>query len=142
MSTVLTGSTDSHCFFIDILPNWGLFGIIKQICHAMVFPRENHLPSGRHYIRIPTLAWHICIMYANPGVALLIVIFLLISVLEFELRKAQDTIKSLRASLTKTAGKRSSSYCKTHYYRAPFNLTHFALGDDNAYITGADIHSK
>ena len=33
-------------------------------------------------------------------------------------------------------------YCKTHYYRAPFNFTHFALGDDNAYITGADIRSK
>ena len=35
-----------------------------------------------------------------------------------------------------------SHYCKTHYYRAPFNFTHFALGDDNAYITGADIRSK
>ena len=33
-------------------------------------------------------------------------------------------------------------YCKTHYYRAPFYFTHFALGDDNAYITGADIRSK
>ena len=33
-------------------------------------------------------------------------------------------------------------YCKTHYYRAPFNFTYFALGDDNAYITGADIRSK
>ena len=33
-------------------------------------------------------------------------------------------------------------YCKTHYYCAPFNFTHFALGDDNAYITGADIRSK
>ena len=30
-------------------------------------------------------------------------------------------------------------YCKTHYYCAPFN---FALGDDEAYITGADIRSK
>ena len=29
-------------------------------------------------------------------------------------------------------------YCKTHYHRAPFNFTHFALGGDNAYITGAD----
>ena len=29
--------------------------------------------------------------------------------------------------------------CKTHYYHAPFNFTHFALGHDNAYITGADI---
>ena len=26
-STVLTGSIDSHCCFIDISPNWGLFGI-------------------------------------------------------------------------------------------------------------------
>ena len=33
-------------------------------------------------------------------------------------------------------------YCKTHYYCSPFNFTHFALGDDNAYITGADIRSK
>ena len=33
-------------------------------------------------------------------------------------------------------------YCKTHYYHAPFNFTNFALGDDNAYITGADIRSK
>ena len=23
-------------------------------------PRENHPPEGRHSIRIPTLAWHIC----------------------------------------------------------------------------------
>ena len=35
-----------------------------------------------------------------------------------------------------------NKYCKTHYYRAPFNFTHFALDADNAYITGADIHSK
>ena len=65
---------------IDILPNWGLFGLIKQICHASVgivmeylpsgwwfsrgrSPSENRPPSGRHSIRIPTLAWHICIMY-------------------------------------------------------------------------------
>ena len=31
-------------------------------------------------------------------------------------------------------------YCKTHYYRAPFNLTHFARGDDNAYIYLALIY--
>ena len=36
----------------------------------------------------------------------------------------------------------SALYCKTHYYRAPFNFTYFALGDDNAYITGADMRSK
>ena len=57
--------------FIDILPNRGLFGIIKQICHGSVLilmecPRENHPPSGRHSIRIPTLPWHICVL--NPSV--------------------------------------------------------------------------
>ena len=39
-------------------------------------------------------------------------------------------------------GQKHNNYCKTHYYCAPFNFTHFALGDDNAYITGADIRSK
>ena len=34
-----------------------------------------------------------------------------------------------------------TKYCKTLYYRAPFNFTHFARGDDDAYITGADIRS-
>ena len=60
--------------FIDILPNLGLFGIIKQICHGSVgihmeclseggwFSRGQS-PSGRHSIRIPTLPWHICIIY-------------------------------------------------------------------------------
>ena len=79
MSTVLTDSA-VIVVFIDILPNWGLFGIKKQICHVsvgilmecfpsggwlslMLCPREKHPPSGRHYIRIPTLAWHICIKY-------------------------------------------------------------------------------
>ena len=33
-------------------------------------------------------------------------------------------------------------YCKTHYYRSPFNFTHFARCDDDAYITGADIRSN
>ena len=58
--------------FIVISPKWGLFGIINQIYHASVGilmeclrPRENHLPSGRHSIMIPTLAWHICIMDNN-----------------------------------------------------------------------------
>ena len=58
---------------------WGLFGIIKQICHASVgnmmeclpsggwfsrgrSPRENHPPEGKHSIMLPPLAWHICIM--------------------------------------------------------------------------------
>ena len=58
---------------------WGLFGIIKQICHASggnmmecfpsggwfslgLRPRENHPPSGKHSIMLPPLAWHICIM--------------------------------------------------------------------------------
>ena len=42
----------------------------------------------------------------------------------------------------KTSKSLSWWYCKTHYYRAPFNFTHFALDDDNAFITGANIHSK
>ena len=59
---------------------WGLFGIIKQICHASVGnmmeclpsggwfslglrPRENHPPSGKHSVMLPPLAWHICILY-------------------------------------------------------------------------------
>ena len=58
----------------------GLFGIIKQICHASVGnmmeclpsggwfslglrPRENHPPSGKHSVMLPTLAWHICILW-------------------------------------------------------------------------------
>ena len=58
---------------------WGLFGIIKQICHASggnmmecfpsggwfspgLRPRENHPPSGKHSIMLPPLAWHICII--------------------------------------------------------------------------------
>ena len=58
---------------------WGLFGIIKQICHASggnmmeclpsggwfslgLHPRENHPPSGKHSIMLPPLAWHICII--------------------------------------------------------------------------------
>ena len=32
-----------------------------------------------------------------------------------------------------------NSYCKIHYYCTPFN---YALGDENVYITGVDIHSK
>ena len=63
---------------------WGLFGIIKQICHASVGnmmeclpsggwfslglrPRENHPPSGKHSIMLPPLAWHICIMAYTYG---------------------------------------------------------------------------
>ena len=55
---------------------------IIQICHASVgiqmeclpeggwfsrgrSPRENHPPEGRHSIRIPTLAWHICFIISN-----------------------------------------------------------------------------
>ena len=69
----------SLLFFVDISPIWGLFGIIKQIYHASVgilmeclpeggwfsrgrSSREDHPPDRRHSIRIPTLAWHICIM--------------------------------------------------------------------------------
>ena len=32
--------------FIDILPNWGLLGIIKQICHGSVGILMECLPSG------------------------------------------------------------------------------------------------
>ena len=28
-------------------------------------PRENHPSSGKHSIRIPTLAWHICFIIPN-----------------------------------------------------------------------------
>ena len=58
---------------------WGLFSMIKQICHASggnmmeclpsggwfslgLRPRENHPPSGKHSIMLPPLAWHICIL--------------------------------------------------------------------------------
>ena len=70
--------------FIDISPKWGLFGIINQIYHASggnmmkclpsggwfslgLRPRENHPPSGRHSIMLPSLAWHICIMLPPLG---------------------------------------------------------------------------
>ena len=60
---------------------WGLFSMIKQICHASggnmmeclpsggwfslgLRPRENHPPSGKHSIMLPPLAWHICIILA------------------------------------------------------------------------------
>ena len=63
---------------------WGLFSIIKQICHASVGnmmecfpsggwfslglrPRENHPPSGKHSIMLPPLAWHICIVYCRSA---------------------------------------------------------------------------
>ena len=59
---------------------WGLFSMIKQICHASggnmmeclttggwfslgLRPRENHPPSGKHSIMLSPLAWHICIIY-------------------------------------------------------------------------------
>ena len=58
---------------------WGLFSMIKQICHASggntmecfpsggwfslgIRPRENHPPSGKHSIMLSPLAWHICII--------------------------------------------------------------------------------
>ena len=50
---------------------------------------------------------------------------------DVELQRQINTFESLQ-----------SVYCKTHYYRAPFNFTHFALSDDDAYITGADIRSN
>ena len=48
-------------------------------------------------------------------------------VLEFELRKAQDTIKSLRATLTKSAGlylkhyDDSSEVCVWHFFNTMYN---------------------
>ena len=61
---------------------WGLFSMIKQICHASggnmmeclpsggwfslgLRPRENHPPSGKHSIMLPPLAWHICILVSQ-----------------------------------------------------------------------------
>ena len=44
------------------------------------------------------------LLFVDIDVKVLLNAFLLL-VLEFELRKAHDTIKSLRASLTKSAGK-------------------------------------
>ena len=77
-STVLTGSTGSHCCFRwyftklwfvrynktnipcqcgypDGMSPLGWFSRGRS-------PKENHPPSGRHSIRMPTLAWHISIM--------------------------------------------------------------------------------
>ena len=63
---------------------WGLFSMIKQICHASggnmmeclpsggwfslgLRPRENHPPSGKHSIMLPPLVWHICIILNFRG---------------------------------------------------------------------------
>ena len=54
----------SSVVFIVISPKWGLFGIINQIYHASMGILMRCLPSGRHSIMIPTLAWHICILVA------------------------------------------------------------------------------
>ena len=45
----------------------------------------------------------------------------------------------MTAQIAKWSKALYANYCKTHYYRSPFNFTHFALGDDNAYITGAEF---
>ena len=72
------------------------------------------------------------------------------------LKRESEAIKDIKRRLKEVQEKQKSEkdvskkcnycvqleYCKTHYYCAPFNFTHFALGDDNAYITGADIRSK
>ena len=76
-------SCTNQLLFLLLLHQSGVFfGIINQIYHASVGilmeclpsgrwfslglrPRENHLPSGRHSIRIPTLAWHICIIMSQ-----------------------------------------------------------------------------
>ena len=66
----------------DMTPDSNQKGHIIQICHASVgilmeclpeggrfsrgrSPREYHPPEGRHSIRIPTLAWHICFIIPN-----------------------------------------------------------------------------
>ena len=48
--------------FLDY--KWGLFGIIKQICHASVGNMMECFPSGgwKHSIMLSPLAWHICIL--------------------------------------------------------------------------------
>ena len=46
-----------------------------------------------------------------------------VSVLEFELRKAQDTIKSLRATLTKTAGKETKPRIGAKLNVTTFNVS-------------------
>ena len=53
----------------------------------------------------------------------------------------QLTQNTIQTSLN-TKPTDAHNYCKTHYYRAPFNFTHLVLGDDTAYITCADIRSK
>ena len=48
----------------NILPNWGLFGIIKQICHGSVGILMEMSPRGRMvYLR----AWNICIIEPPRG---------------------------------------------------------------------------
>ena len=65
--------------------------MINQVCHASVdilmeclpsggygFPSgsalgEHHPPSGRHSIRIPTLAWHICILDSHTCQLILLI---------------------------------------------------------------------
>ena len=40
---------------MECLPSGGWFSLGLR-------PRENHPPSGKHSVMLPTLAWHICIM--------------------------------------------------------------------------------
>ena len=48
-STVLTGTTGSHCLF-DVLPNSGLFGIIKQICNFKIITNYSLSLHTTNYI--------------------------------------------------------------------------------------------
>ena len=43
---------------MECLPEGGWFSLGRS-------PRANHPPEGRHSIRIPTLAWHICFIIPN-----------------------------------------------------------------------------
>ena len=72
------GFMKCHCLTTALARTCGII----QICHASVgilmeclpsgrwfsrgrSPRENHLPEGRHSIRIPTLAWYILFIIPN-----------------------------------------------------------------------------
>ena len=46
---------------MECLPSGGWFSL--GLC-----PQENHPPSGKHSVMLPTLAWHICIMCVLPTI--------------------------------------------------------------------------
>ena len=131
-STVLTGSTGSHCCFHWYFTKLGLFGIIKQICHASVgilmeclvrslgrlCPRENHPPSRRHSIRIPTLAWHICIMYYSEQRSLIMWTNLVYYVMQISLNMLSCLLINWGLSIVPT-GENSGNHLSHYRYCAP-----------------------